>query len=100
MDGLPAVSRTYRRIRRTVLSRRRSLAALCAALAVLTAVQADARPPAPTTTVLVAAHDIPAGVPADRSALAARKFRPDSVPSGTVTATEAVGRTTVGPIRE
>jgi Flp pilus assembly protein CpaB len=100
MDGLPALSRAYRRLRRTVLARRRSLAALCAALAVLTAVQANARPPAPTTTVLVAAHDLPAGVPVDRADLAAREFRPGSVPSGTVTAAEAVGRTTVGPIRE
>ena len=100
MDGLPALSRTYRRLRRTVLARRRSLAALCAALAVLTAVQANARPPAPTTTVLVAARDIPAGVPVDRSDVAVREFRPDSVPTGTVTTSEAVGRTTVGPVRE
>jgi Flp pilus assembly protein CpaB len=50
--------------------------------------------------VLVAAHDIAAGAVVDRADLVARQFRPGSVPSGTVTVAEAVGRTTVGPIRE
>jgi Flp pilus assembly protein CpaB len=90
---------TYRRVRRAVLARRRPIAALCAALAVATALQANAAPPPPTRTVLVAARDIPAGVPVRAGDLTTHEFAPDSVPHGTVSAPAALGRTTVGPVR-
>ena len=50
-----------RRVRRSVLARRRPLAALCATLAVLTTVQVVRAPASPTTPVLVAGHDLPGG---------------------------------------
>jgi Flp pilus assembly protein CpaB len=92
--------RVYRRVRRAVLARRRLIAAVCAALAVAVAVQANAAPAPPTRTVVVAARDIPAGVPVRSADLTTREFAPESVPAGTVGAAAALGRTTVGPVRE
>jgi Flp pilus assembly protein CpaB len=88
-----------RRIRRAVLARRRLLAALCAALAVLATVHANAAPPPPRTSVLTAAHDLPAGVVVRSDDLRRIPFDPRSVPHGVVDAATAVGRTTAAPIR-
>lgn len=100
MDLLPGLERGYRRARRAVLARRRLLAAACAALAVATALQANAAPAPPTRRVLVAARDIPAGVPVDAEDLTTGDFAPENVPDGAVRPAEALGRTTVGPVRK
>ncbi len=89
----------HRRIRRTILARRRLLAALCAGLAVAAALQANAAPAAPRTPVLVAARDLPAAAVLRAGDLTTRGFAPDSVPHGVVDPAAAVGRTTVGPVR-
>ena len=57
-----ALRRTLDGVRRAVLLRRRSLAVLLAAVAVLTGVRAATAPPEPTTTVLVAAATCPAAL--------------------------------------
>jgi Flp pilus assembly protein CpaB len=89
-----------RRLRRTVLARRRTLAAVCAAVAVAAALRANASPPAPTTMVLTAAHDLPAGVVVGASDLRRAAFAPGTVPAGSVpSAAVALGRTTAGPMR-
>jgi Flp pilus assembly protein CpaB len=88
-----------RRIRRAVLARRRLLAALCAALAVLATVRANATPPPPRTSVLTAAHDLAAGVVVRPEDLRRVPFAPGSVPQGVVDPATAVGRTTAAPIR-
>lgn len=96
MSRLPLA---VRRVRRAVLARRRLLAALCAAVAVVTALRANAAPPSPRAEVLTAAHDLAAGVVVRAEDLRRTPFTPDSVPSGTVSAATAVGRTTAGPVR-
>lgn len=90
----------YRRIRRTVLARRRLLAAVCAALAVAAGLQAAAGPPAPKTMVLTATHDLASGSVVRASDLRSTPFAPDTVPSGVLaSAADAVGRTTAAPVR-
>jgi Flp pilus assembly protein CpaB len=97
MSRLPAA---VRRLRRTVLARRRALAAVCAALAVAAVLQANATPAPSTTSVLTAAHDLPGGVVVESSDLRSTAFAPDSVPAGTLAGPDvAVGRTTAGPMR-
>ena len=93
------LSRAWRRTRRTVLARRRPLAALCAALATAFALQAHAAPPPPRVAVLVADRDLPPGATVTDDDLTRVGFAPGSVPTGVLTAPEAVGRTTVGPVR-
>jgi Flp pilus assembly protein CpaB len=83
-----------------VLVRRRALAAVSAALAVLVGVQAAAPPAPDLRPVLTAARDLPAGTRLTADDLARVPFRPGSVPAGTLEhLSEAVGRTTTGPIR-
>ena len=99
MSRLPVPS-PLRRARRVVLARRRPLAALCAALAVLATVQANAAGPPPRTLVVTAAHDLGAGVVVRAEDLHTTAFDPDSVPTGIVPRVSvAVGRTTTGPVR-
>jgi Flp pilus assembly protein CpaB len=90
----------HRRVRRTLLARRRLLAGLAAAVAVAAGLQATAEPPPPKAWVLTAARDIPGGTvvgPADLTRVA---FDPASVPSGVLgSRAEAVGRTTAAPLR-
>ncbi|MDX6302247.1 MAG: hypothetical protein QOF53_3461 [Nocardioidaceae bacterium] len=94
------LSRPFRRLRRTVLARRRLLAGLCAAVAVAVALQANAAPSPPRTMVLTAARDLAGGAVIHPGDLHRTAFSPDSVPTGTLpTATAALGRTTTGPIR-
>lgn len=98
---LRPVSRWHRRVRRVVLARRRPLAAVAAALAVLVGLQAAAPDPPATRLVVTAARDLPAGAVIGSRDLARARFLPDSVPAGAVsTAREALGRTTTGPVRE
>lgn len=96
------LTRWRTRGRRTVLARRRPLAAAAAALAVGTGVSAARPPDPPTTQVLVAARDLPAG-----SLLAAGDVRTvdlpvDLVPAGALDALprSLTGATLTGPVRE
>lgn len=89
-----------RRLRRLLLARRRSLAALAAGLAVLSGLQAAAPAPPATRVLLTAARDLPAGTVLGRSDLTYATFTPDSVPSGVVrNLGRVLGRTTAGPVR-
>jgi Flp pilus assembly protein CpaB len=80
-----------------VLSRRRPLAAVCAAVAVL-AVAHEARPPRPATVAVeVAARDLPSG-----AVLGAADLVRVSVPADLATArtpARVVGRTLAAPVR-
>jgi len=89
-----------RRLRRAVLARRRPLAALLAALAVLVGLQAAAPTAAPTRGVLVAARDLAGGSVVGSRDVAWGHLPPESVPAGAATRAEhVVGRTTTGPVR-
>ena len=89
-----------RRLRRTVLARRRPLAALCAAVAVAAGLHAASAPPPRLTTVLTASHDLDAGTVVRSGDLERTAFAPPSVPAGVLSsASAAVGRTTAGPVR-
>jgi Flp pilus assembly protein CpaB len=82
-----------------VLARRRPLAALLAALAVLTAVRAASAEPDPTVEVVVAATDLPGGAPVTAADLAVARFREDSLPAGVLgSAGEAIGRVLAAPV--
>jgi Flp pilus assembly protein CpaB len=90
-------TRLRRAVRRTVLARRRPLAALCAAVAVLAGLDA-ARPPAGDTVVVaVAAHDLASGTVLGRRDVMSRLVPAGSAPAGTET--RAVGRTLAAPMR-
>ncbi|HET6625853.1 MAG TPA: Flp pilus assembly protein CpaB [Nocardioidaceae bacterium] len=90
----------HRRVRRTLLARRRLLAALAATVAVAAGLQATAEPSPPTSLVLTAARDIPGGTVVRATDLAAVAFAPASVPEGVLdSAADAVGRTTATPVR-
>ena len=85
-------------MRRTVLRRRRLLAALCAAGAVLAAVRVTA-PPAPATAELVvAARDLPAGTVLTDADLRSTRVAAGAVPADVVDA--PVGSTLAAPLRE
>ena len=89
-----------RRLRRAVLARRRPLAAVAAALAVLVGLQALAPAAPPVRQVLTAAHDLPAGAVVARGDLTWTPYPPGAVPAGAIGTPEgAVGRTTTGPVR-
>lgn len=88
-----------RRLRRSVLARRRLLAAVCAALAVASALRVHAAPSPPRTLVLTASRDLPPGTTVTARDLVRVAFDPQTVPHGVVTLPGAVGRTTVGPVR-
>ncbi len=85
-------------VRRAVLVRRRPLAAVLAAVAVASGVQAATEPPPRTVPVLTAATDLPAGTTLDDGDLVRTEFAPASVPSGVVGA--AVGRTLASPLAD
>lgn len=95
-----ALLRPLTQLRRTMLRRRRGLAAVCAALAALAALRAVAAPPAETVAVLTAARDLPSGTVIAASDVTTRRFLPGSVPSGTELRADALGRTTAAPLRQ
>ena len=95
--GAPA--RAVRRVRRAVLARRRLLATVCVAVAVLAGLRAQAAPPPARTPVVTAAHDLPAGTVLRLEDLRSSGFDPESVPSGVLGVTAVVGRTTTTPVR-
>lgn len=91
------LARRLRGVRRGVLARRRPLAALLAAGAVLTTIRVAAPQPEPTVEVQVAARDLPSGTRISSGDLRAVSFRPESVPAGV--APRVVGRTLAAPVR-
>lgn len=101
-SGLPRTSLTlrHRRLRRALLARRRPLAAVTAAVAVLLFLQAASPAPTPVRTLVTAGHDLPAGAVVSRSDLTTADFSPETVPAGAATSVEPLlGRTTTGPVR-
>ena len=91
-------ARARRAVRRTLLARRRPLAALCVAVAVVAAVQA-ARPAAgPSVSVTVAAHDLASGTVLTAGDLRQRRYPANVAPVGSDI--RAVGRTLAAPVRE
>jgi Flp pilus assembly protein CpaB len=94
----PRLRRGLRSVRRAVLLRRRPLAALCFGLGIWLALRVVAGPPAPTTEVLVAARDLPAGLVLTDSDLVERPFADGSEPSGLLGRPQATGRTLAAPL--
>lgn len=95
--GADRRARWRRRIRRTVLARRRPLAAVSVALAVVAGLHA-ARPPGPPTVgVTVAAHDLVSGTVLGRDDLVVRHVPRSAAPVDS--APDAVGRTLAAPVR-
>jgi len=90
-------ARLERVVRRTVLARRRPLAALCAATAVVAAVHAARPSAAPTVEVTVAARDLVAGTVLRADDLEVRRYPADTAPVGSDP--RAVGRTLAAPVR-
>jgi Flp pilus assembly protein CpaB len=83
------------------MARRRLLAAVAAALAVLVGLQAASPAPVRTRLVVTAARDLPAGAVVGRGDLTRTPFLPASVPTGAVTEIrDVLGRTTTGPVRQ
>jgi Flp pilus assembly protein CpaB len=89
--------RLRRLLRRTVLARRRPLAAACAGVAVLAAIHAARPQPVPTVPVRVAAHDLASGTVLAGDDLVTRRYPAAVAPVGSVS--QAVGRTLAGPVR-
>ena len=88
-------------IRRILSRHRRSLAAVCAGLAVAAGLGSASKPPARTVVVIAAARDLPASATLTAADLRAVALPTDAVPSGAITvARDAIGRTTSGPLRD
>jgi Flp pilus assembly protein CpaB len=85
-------------VRRAVLLRRRLLAATCLGLGIWLGLRSIVGPPPPTTEVLVAAHDLPAGVALTISDLTTTAFAAGTAPAGLVDAATATGRTLAAPL--
>jgi len=90
-------TRLHRVVRRTVLARRRPLAALCAAVAVLAGVHAARPTPSATVAVTVAARDLASGTVLGPDDVVERHLPAGSAPRGSEA--HAVGRTLAAPVR-
>lgn len=88
-----------RTLRRCVLARRRPLAALCAAVAVVAGVRAATAPLPPEVPVLTAARDLPAGSVLAADDLVEVGYAADTPPSGTLSAGEVLGEVLAAPLR-
>ncbi len=97
---LPALSSALRRVRRAVLTRRRSLAALLAGVAVLTGLRAATVEPPAHRIAVVAATDLAAGEVLTQGDLRSAAFLPDSLPVGVASAPDLVGRQLATPVRD
>ena len=86
------------RIRAALFDHRRALAAACAALAVLAAVQAT-RPPQPGAAVLVAARDLSSGHVVTAADLRTVRLAAAAQPTHLLDRRAAVGRRVAGPLR-
>ena len=91
------LARRWRTVRRVVLSRRRPLAALLAAGAVLAGFHEVRAPADPTEAVLTAARDLPAGTTLEPVDLHRVSFAEGTAPDGL--ADSPVGRVLAGPLR-
>lgn len=97
VPGLRARSRRLRRrVRRAVLARRRSLAALCVGAAVLAGLRATAPAVAPTVPVPVLTRAVAAGAVLGAGDVTMVGFAPEAVPDGVVAAPQ--GRMVAGPV--
>jgi SAF domain len=94
---LSRLRRGWRAVRRQVLARRRPLAALLAGLAVAAGVRAAVGPPEPVVPVLVATHDLAAGLALAPGDVAIVGFAPGTEPGGLVE--NPAGRTLAAPLR-
>jgi Flp pilus assembly protein CpaB len=90
-------TRLRRVVRRTVLARRRPIAAVCAAAALVAGVQAASPAERPTVAVRVAARDLPSGTVLTGADLVVRHFPAGVAPAGSDG--RAVGRTLAAPVR-
>jgi Flp pilus assembly protein CpaB len=88
-----------RTARRQVLIRRRTLAALCAGLAVWFGLGTVRAAPPETVVLLTAAHDLDSGATLGADDLRRTRFSPDSVPDAAVRDPDAVvGRSLLVPL--
>lgn len=93
-------SRTWRRLRRAVLARRRLVGALLTGAAVLAGLHAVEAPAEPTVPVVVAGTDLPGGTAVRSAQLDVAQVAGDRVPDGAATARqEVVGRVLAAPVR-
>jgi Flp pilus assembly protein CpaB len=90
-------ARVRRAVRRTVLARRRPLAALCVAVAAVAGLHAARPAPAPTVAVAVAARDLAPGTVISPHDLVVRRYPAAVAPTGSDT--RAVGRVLAAPVR-
>lgn len=95
--GRSAAARLRRVLRRTILARRRSLAAVLAGIAVLGVLRAVSPPPGPTAEVQVARRDLTAGAVIERGDLERVRVPVALVPDGLVAA--PVGSVLAAPLR-
>jgi Flp pilus assembly protein CpaB len=90
-------TRLRRAVRRTVLARRRPLAAVFAAVAVLAAIHATQAADGPTVAVPVAARDLAFGTVLGPDDVVVRRLPAGTAPRGV--ANRPVGRTLAAPVR-
>lgn len=95
----PRSVRARRAVRRAVLLRRRPLAALCLAVAVLAGLRSVSPPPPETATLAVATADLPAGHVLTAEDLERQEVPPDAVPDGATPSTALTGRSLAAPLR-
>lgn len=93
---LPRIRSATRRLRRSVLRRRRLLAALLVGLAVWAGLRATAAPAPPSVAVTVAARDLPAGAVLGERDLTTVAFARGTTPAGRVR--DPVGRRLAAPL--
>ncbi|MGC4110857.1 MAG: Flp pilus assembly protein CpaB [Nocardioides sp.] len=94
-------ARIRRFVRRTVLARRRLLAALCVGVAVLAATRVLQPPAPPTVEVVVASRDLPSGTLLKSADIEVRRYPSALAPAGSNLSsdlTSALGRTLGGPV--
>ena len=91
------LTRLQRRLRTAVLSRRRGLAVLCAAVAAWSGLQVLRPPEPPTTAVTVAARDLPGGTVLTSHDIEIRSVARGQEPDGLVG--DIVGRVLAAPVR-
>jgi Flp pilus assembly protein CpaB len=90
-----------RRLRRSLLVHRRSLAAGLAGVAVLTGLRAAAAPATPTVDVVVARHDLPGGSVVADGDLVTAGYRAGTAPAGAGTSPgDLTGRVLAAPVRQ
>lgn len=92
------LGRGWRSLRRSVLARRRLLAAALTAVAVAAGMRVVEPPPPHTVPVPVARHDLTAGAVLDADDVRIAAYSPGTAPGGLVP--DWVGRTLASPLRQ